>query len=88
MPLQSGEMGEQIIVSGLDVQALEPGTRLQLGAGVVEINELRTGCSWFEQVQGKSAAPVKGKVGVMASVIEGGAVKVGDAVKVVEKQIT
>ena len=60
--VEPGEMGEQIIVSGLDVQQLEPGTRLQLGEGIIEVTKLRTGCAWLEKVQGQSVEPVQGKV--------------------------
>ena len=82
--VEPGEMGEQVIVSGMNVQQLEPGTRLQLGEGVIEVTKLRTGCAWLEKVQGHAIETIQGRVGVMATVITGGIVKEGDAVKVVE----
>jgi MOSC domain-containing protein YiiM len=80
-----GELGEQLVIAGLDVDALKKGERLQLGDSVcVEITGLREPCDRFEAIQGKSAAAVEGRVGVLAKVIEGGTIKVGDEVKVLE----
>src|SRR3954469_12906682 len=48
-----GEMGEQIVVAGLDPSGFTEGTRLQLGESVViEVGIARTGCSRFEYIQG------------------------------------
>lgn len=77
-----GAMGEQIVLAGLDPAALTEGTRLKLGAAVVEVGILRTGCARFEMIQGKSRQLVKGRLGVLATVVSGGTVAVGDAVEV------
>lgn len=76
-----GEMGEQIVVSDVDPAALVAGTRLRLGAATVEVIEPRTGCARFEMIQGKPRGVAKGRLGVIARVIEGGALAVGDAVE-------
>lgn len=77
-----GEMGEQIVVAGLDPDALAEGTRLQIGAAVIEVGIPRTGCARFEMIQGKERALAKGRLGVLATVVTGGALAVGDAVRV------
>jgi MOSC domain-containing protein YiiM len=78
-----GEMGEQLIVRGLDVLALEVGDRLQLGAdALVEITKQRTGCAWFAQVQGIRQEDIDRPLGVLAQVIRSGFIRVGDPVKV------
>jgi MOSC domain-containing protein YiiM len=77
-----GEMGEQIVVSGLDPDALAEGTRLQIGAAVIEVGIPRTGCARFEMIQGKERSLAKGRLGVLATVVSGGALAVGDAVSV------
>ena len=74
-------MGEQIVVSDVDPAALVAGTRLRLGAATVEVIEPRTGCARFEMIQGKPRGVAKGRLGVIARVIEGGALAVGDAVE-------
>lgn len=79
-----GQFGEQLIVSGLDVAALPPGARLRLGpAAVLEIVKGRTGCERLEAAQGQSIAGL-GPIGALARVIEGGAIRVGDPVAVLE----
>ena len=78
-----GEMGEQIVVAGLDPAALTEGTRLQLGSAVIEVGIPRTGCARFEAIQGKPRQSAKGRLGFLATVVTGGEVAVGDAVEVV-----
>jgi MOSC domain-containing protein YiiM len=77
-----GEMGEQIVIAGLDPAALTGGTRLRLGEAVIEIGIPRTGCARFESIQGRSRGEVKGRLGSMATVMTGGEVAVGDEVEV------
>src|SRR4051794_35123694 len=50
-----GQMGEQLVIAGLDAEVLVEGTQLQLGGtAVIEIGIPRTGCSRFEYIQGTS----------------------------------
>ena len=79
-----GQFGEQMIISGLAVETLAPGARLQLGdQATIEVVNARTGCARFEAAQGKTVLGL-GALGVMARVITGGEVRVGDTVKVLE----
>ena len=78
-----GQLGEQIVLSGVDVAALPPGSRLQLGdSAVVEVHKLRTGCDWLALIQGKNPADAAGRLGVMASVVASGPVCAGAPVAV------
>jgi MOSC domain-containing protein YiiM len=82
-----GEMGEQLLLSGLDLDGLPAGTRLQVGAeAVIELVKPRTGCDRFEHVQGKRAADAAGRMGFMASVVVPGQIRVGDPVSVLATQ--
>lgn len=76
-----GQMGEQIIIQGLDVSRLSKGTQLQLGSdAVIEITKPRTGCSWFQEVQEKSQDI---DLGMLARVIHSGQISIHDKVVVV-----
>ena len=76
-----GEMGEQLVVRGIDVAALKPGDRLRLGTEVVlETVKPRTGCLRFTQIQGRPLTETKGRLGMMMTVVAGGVVRVGDPV--------
>jgi len=78
-----GEMGEQLVVTGLDPAAFAEGTRLQLGASaIIEVGIPRTGCGRFEYIQGAMKQSVAGRLGVMARVVVGGAIAVGDEVTI------
>ncbi len=78
-----GAMGEQLIVRGVAVDELAAGDRLRIGAdAVVEITKPRTGCAKFETVQGKSPAGIQDRMGMMARVVIGGAIREGDPVYV------
>ena len=81
---EPGQFGEQIILADLAVENLEPGTRLQLGnEASIEITKSRTGCERLELAQGKSIEGL-GAIGVMAKILAGGTISVGDSVTVIE----
>ena len=76
-----GAFGEQIVVRGVDVDQLGSGDTLRLGeSALVKVDRSRTGCAKFERNQGKSREVASGKLGVMAEVVEGGEIRVGDPV--------
>jgi MOSC domain-containing protein YiiM len=77
-----GAMGEQIVVAGLDPAALAKDAHLKIGSAVIKVGILRTGCDRFEMIQGKPRQSAKGRLGVLATVVTGGEVAVGDAVEV------
>jgi MOSC domain-containing protein YiiM len=78
-----GEMGEQLVLSGLDIDAMESGARLRIGpSAVVEIVKPRTGCAKLERHQGKLRGEAAGRLGMMARVIAGGPIAAGDTVTV------
>lgn len=79
-----GQMGEQLVVSGLDLNALAAGDRVQLGAeAVIEVVKPRTGCDRFEAIQKLTRQQAAGRMGQMCRVVVGGAIAVGDPVRVV-----
>ncbi len=79
-----GQFGEQIIVAGLAVETLPPGTRLALGPqAILTITKGRTGCDRLEAAQGKSIADL-GPSGSLARVVMGGPMQVGDMVRLLE----
>lgn len=81
---QPGQFGEQIILAGLAVESLEPGARLQLGnEAQIEIAKLRMPCERLEAAQGQSIEDL-GPVGMLAKVIVGGQIRVGDQVTILE----
>ena len=78
-----GDLGEQIVISGIPAESLVPGARVRLGSAVIEVTIPRTGCPRFEAIQGKTKQTAAGRLGVLARVIAGGEIAVGDEVEVV-----
>jgi MOSC domain-containing protein YiiM len=79
-----GQMGEQLVLADLDVDALAPGDQVQIGSSaIIEVVKARTGCDRFEHIQGlpRTAA----RLGVMARVVAAGDIRVGDSVTVVRE---
>jgi MOSC domain-containing protein YiiM len=87
-----GMMGENITTEGLDLLSLPRGTRLRLGeTALIEITGLRNPCYQLDGLQmglmratlGRDAnGEAIRKAGIMAIVLEGGAVKPGDTIEV------
>ncbi len=85
---QPGQMGEQLVIQGLDVEKLAEGDRLQVGDhACVEVVNHRTGCQRFEYIQGKSPQLATGRMGVMAKVVTGGLIDIGDPVQLLPTTI-
>jgi MOSC domain-containing protein YiiM len=78
-----GQMGEQLVLDGLDVDALAPGDKIQIGAAVIELIKARSGCERFEHIQTLPRAGTR--LGYMARVAVAGEIRVGDAVAVVRQ---
>ena len=80
-----GQMGEQIVLDGIDVDNLPAGAKLRLGhSAVVEVVEPCMGCDRFERIQGKLKKQARGRLGVMARVTASGKIAVGDAVDTID----
>lgn len=86
-----GAMGENVTTAGIDLLAQPRGTRLRLGdQAVIELTGLRNPCAQLDGValglmratldRGAGGELVR-KAGVMAIVIAGGEVRVGDSVQ-------
>lgn len=86
-----GLMGENITTREIDLLALPRGTRLCIGAAVLEVTGLRNPCTQLDGLQPGLMNAVLGrdsngvlvrKAGIMTVVLEGGEVRSGDAIRV------
>jgi hypothetical protein len=89
--LEPGDIGENVLTKGLDLLGLPRGTRLRMGDSLVEVTGLRNPCKQLDDFRpglmratlGRDAdGTLVRKAGVMAVVIEGGAVRAGDTIQV------
>ena len=87
-----GQIGENVLTSGVDLLGLPTGARLYLGeSAVVEVTGLRNPCLQLDRFQpGLMAATLDRdtdgrlvrKAGVMAIVLAGGDVRPGDKIRI------
>ena len=80
-----GAFGENIIVSGIDVLHLPIGSYLQIGDALLEITQRGKECHDHCQIYYKMGECIMPKTGMFTKVLKGGNVKVGDEIKVVER---
>ncbi|MEZ4768027.1 MAG: MOSC domain-containing protein [Caldilineales bacterium] len=85
IPTGPGVLGENLILEGVRLDAQAPGTRIRIGQeALVEMVELRAPCYKLTALDARMPDFAVGRVGVMARVVEGGVVRVGDAVAIVD----
>ena len=82
LDVDTGDFAENITTRGIDLPALPIGTRLAMGATVIEVTQIgkecHTRCAIFYQA-GDCVMP---KEGIFARVLRGGLVKPGDCIEV------
>ncbi len=83
LDVTAGDFAENITTRGIDLVSLPIGTRLALGATVVEVTQIGKECHTRCAIYYQAGDCVMPKEGIFARVITGGAVKPGDAVTVI-----
>jgi MOSC domain-containing protein YiiM len=79
LELQAGTIRENITVSGDDVELWPIGQRVRAGEAVFEITMVCDPCERMEALRPGLRERLEGKRGMLARVVEGGDVAVGDA---------
>lgn len=77
-----GDFAENITTLGVDLPSLPVGTRLRLGAALVEVSQIGKNCHSRCEIFKQAGDCVMPRDGIFARVIEGGMVGDGDAVEV------
>ncbi len=80
-----GELDENITTSGLAVSQLRRGQRVRAGDVLLEITIERPSCHKLDALRPGLADELRGRRGMMAVVLEGGRIAVGDRIEVVEQ---
>jgi MOSC domain-containing protein YiiM len=83
-----GELGEQIVIAGLPIETRTPGAQLRIGiSAVISLDYPRTGCARFERIQQRSKSDAAGRLGMMARVLVGGEIVVGDEIEALGPEV-
>lgn len=87
-PTGPGMLGENIILSGIDLRTLPEGTQLRLGdEAIIALGKARVPCEQLTPLDGRMPESVEGRVGTMCRVLKSGQIKVGDVVEVVPELV-
>lgn len=82
--LAYGQLKENIVVEGLDLEALPPGQRIAVGGAVVELTEACVPCQKLNQIRPTMLKEAWGRRGQLARVLKGGPIALGDVVTLLE----
>ena len=80
--LSPGEVRENITTRGLDLQALPAGTLLEIGTATLEITKDCEPCVFIDRLRPGLRVKMERRRGMLARVLRGGEIKVGDEVRV------
>jgi MOSC domain-containing protein YiiM len=80
-----GDFAENITTSGIDLLALDVGTKIKIGNVVLEITQKGKECHLGCEIRKLVGDCIMPKEGVFAKVVEGGEIQVGDQIEVQEK---
>src|SRR5712672_238423 len=81
MELQPGIIRENITTRGINVNGLETGQRLQVGAAQLEISMVCTPCDMLEKIRPGLRREIRGRRGMLCRVIVAGVIRQGDRIE-------
>ena len=76
-----GAIRENVTVEGADVQTWPVGQRVKVGAAVLEITMVCDPCHRMDELREGLRAEIDGKRGMLAHVVEGGEIALGDPIE-------
>jgi MOSC domain-containing protein YiiM len=81
MELRPGVIRENITTEGLNVNGLALGQRLRIGTVLLQVSAVCTPCDQLEKVRPGLRREMYGRRGMLCRVLEGGTVRVGNAIR-------
>jgi len=81
MELSPGIIRENITTRGINVNGLETGQRLQVGAAQLEVSMVCTPCDLLEKIRPGLRRELRGRRGMLCRVITGGLIRDGDRIE-------
>ena len=87
--LSRGDIRENITATGIDLHSLKEGDRVSLGDdAVVEITGHCAPCARMDEIRDGLRVALEGQRGMLATVITGGEVSVGDQVRALQPALS
>lgn len=87
--LSRGDIRENITATGIAIHSLQEGDRVSLGGdAVVEITGHCAPCARMDEIRDGLRVALEGNRGMLATVISGGTVEVGDEVRALQPAVS
>jgi len=80
LDVDSGDFAENLTTRGIDLVGLPIGTRLAVGATVLEVTQIGKECHTRCAIYHQAGDCVMPKEGIFARVVQGGTIRPGDAI--------
>ncbi len=77
-----GAVKENITTRGIELMRLSKGTRVQVGEAIFQITVACTPCLLMDEIRPGLKEELKGQRGMLARVVRGGEIRVGDEIRV------
>jgi MOSC domain-containing protein YiiM len=87
LDLEPGAIRENLTIEGADVQDWQVGRQVRAGEAVFEITMVCDPCHKMDALREGLRAELEGRRGMLARVVEGGEVAVGDPVELVQTSL-
>ena len=81
MELSPGIIRENITTRGINVNGLDAGQRLQVGAAQLEVSMVCTPCDMLEKIRPGLRRELRGRRGMLCRVTAGGLIREGDRIE-------
>ena len=81
MELAPGIVRENITTRGINVNGLNAGQRLRIGAAQLEVSMVCTPCDLLEKIRPGLRRELRGRRGMLCRVIAGGLIRQGDTIE-------
>jgi MOSC domain-containing protein YiiM len=81
--VEPGAIRENVTVDGSDVQAWPVGQRVRAGGAVFEVTMVCDPCHRMDELRPGLRAELEGRRGMLARVVEGGEIALGDTIELV-----
>ena len=82
--VEPGAIRENITVDGADVHSWPVGQRVRVGDALLEITMVCDPCQRMDELRAGLRAEIDGKRGMLAQVVEGGEIELGDSIELVQ----
>ena len=84
LEVSPGAVKENVTTQGLDLKTVTNGQRLRVGSALLEVSVPCHPCHLMDEIRPGLQEALRGRRGMLCRVVEGGVIKQGDAIEVLD----